>query len=205
MAACNTTTSAKLTRFIVRITEACGPESAPPATPTVYSPVSILGGLSTGRIFTSCIKATGLSLGEEGTITVPQWGVNGILSDGQRTISALGLDFRVESNVPATPNTTPSDTEVLVNMFSYRSATKYDIDVAITGRDFKALFIYKYKNCDFRSFKSDDQEIGAAKLGTIMTEFLPLEIELYDCANTKALVGATASTGLTWAQVTVCN
>lgn len=178
MAAC--TSIAKLTRFVVRIKDNCYPASGSAVLPAA------------GQVFTNCIKVTGLSLGEEGTVTVPQWGVNGLLADGQRTLSPLALDFRIEDDIVASyVAATAKPTDMLVEMFAKRSDHKYDIEVSICDRGFKAIMIYKFKECDMRFFKSDDQELGAAKLGTIMTEFLPLDVELYPCntATTTPRVG----------------
>lgn len=185
-AACNSTSGiAKLTRFLVEITESCGDGT------------SILSKQTDKKVlFDNCIKVTGLGLGEEGTVTVPQWGVNGILADGQRTLSGVTLDFRVENSLPVTVGTTK--TEILADMFDKRASSKYDLRIAITGRDFKAMFVYAYDNCDLRSFKSEDQEIGASKLGTVMLEFLPLDARLLACDNATVRVngrsGATLPT-----------
>ena len=174
MATC--TATPKLTRFVVKITEACGSEAANAVIP------------SGGKIFTNCVKVTGLSLGEEGTVTVPQWGVNGLLADGQRTLSPLALDFRVEDQVASTyAVASANNMDMLVQMFSKRFIYKYQIEVAITDRGFKTLFIYKFKECDMRTFKSDDQELGAGKLGVIMCEFLPLDVELYPCSTAASI------------------
>jgi hypothetical protein len=191
MAAC--TAVAKLTRFVVRIKENCG------TSPAVLD-------ASAGYVFQNCIKASGLTLGEEGNVTVPQWGVTGMLADGQRTLAPLGLDFRVDDNLPTTAYALSgtNNVEKLVEMYSRRADIKYDIEVAITDRAFKALFIYKFKQCDMRVFKSDDQEIGAGKLGTIMTEFLPLDVELWSCSATATSpkVAGRNTTAATWSNVT---
>jgi hypothetical protein len=184
MAAC--TSIAKLTRFVVKISEACGP--------TDFAVIP-----SGGKIFTNCVKVTGLNMGDEGTVTVPQWGVNGLMADGQRTLSPLALDFRVEDQIPETfAVATAKLTDYVVAMFANRSAYKYQIEVAVTDRAFKALFIYRFKDCDMKSFKSDDQEIGGGKLGMIMTEFLPNDVELFPCSTasiTPRIAGKVASNG----------
>lgn len=188
MAEC--TSVAQLTRFVVKISENCASSS-----------ITALG--SSGIIFSTAIKVSGLGLGEEGTVTVPQWGVNGMLADGQRTLSELNIDFRIEDKITSALAATPAATSpnsVLYKMFANRASSKYDIDIAITNRAFKALFVLKYEKCDFRSLKFEDQELGAAKLGTIMTSFLPYDVKMVACDGTNVVIsGRPASSDLSWA------
>lgn len=178
MPACSTGSFAKLVRFVVRISENCADPS--------------ISALSGGVIFDNAIKVSGLGLGEEGTVTVPQWGVNGMLADGQRTLAELNIDFRIEDQITSSLSNTPLVTNknsILYKMFDYRSTSKYDLDIAITDRSFKALFVLKYEKCDFRSLKFEDQEIGAAKLGTMMTSFLPYDVRMVACNGTDQVIG----------------
>ncbi len=193
---------AQLTRFAVEIVASC------------YVEDTQLVGLYTGarqgyQLFTNCTKVTGLTLGEEGTVEVPQWGVTGMMSDGQRKLSPISMDFRIENSITASNATaattvapgatgpasvagiqTTNNTALLFNMFENRGNAKYDINVYITNRAFQTLFVYSFTNCDMRSIKTEDQELGSPKLGTITAEFLPLDVVLKTCDNTKTFVNS---------------
>lgn len=179
--ACASNDNAKLIRYVVEIAPSCGDADIQAA----------FGGSATAskyKVFSNAVKVTGINLGEEGTVEVPQWGVTGIISDGQRKLSPIAIDFRVDNGINELANgvapTTINQTDLVFYMFEKRAIAQYNINVYITDRSFTALFVYNFAGCTMRKLAMDDQELGAAKLGMIMTEFLPLDATVKGCNNT---------------------
>jgi hypothetical protein len=183
---CLTTGVAQLTRFAVEIGANCYTSA------TAGGVNALVGNLDkTYKLFSNCIKVTGLTMGEEGTIEVPQWGITGMMADGQRKLSPISMDFRIQDGVSAETDT--SLTALIFNMFENRGNAKYNINIYITNRAFQTLFVYNYIGCDMRSLKIEDQELGSPKLGTLTAEFLPLNVAVKSCNNTKTLVNTRSA------------
>lgn len=187
--ACASNNSAKLIRYVVEIAPQCGDSG-------IQTAFGGSSGTSKFRVMSNAIKVTGITLGEEGTVDVPQWGVTGVLADGQRKLSPLAIDFRVDNGInervgSLEPNDiTTNQTDLVYLMFEKRAVAQYNINVYITDRSFKALFVYNFTGCSMRKLAMDDQELGAAKLGVIMTEFLPLDVTVKGCNNSFTRVSS---------------
>lgn len=165
--------TATLVRFVGAASIDCGPGTGTP-------PIS-----GVDKTFGNITKVGGLNMGEEGTVEVPDWGVKAIISDGVRVLQPLQLQFRV----PLDPTGPTSDLKTLIDMFNQRAAYKYTWEIFITNRAFQVLYVFKFIQTDMRSFKMEDQDLGAAKVGLIDTEFLPYDVELRDCNGNVLIAG----------------
>lgn len=125
-------------------------------------------------------RVTGLSLGEEGTIEVPEWESKAMISDGKRSLPTLGLQFRVDSDLRTF--------KLISGLFENRASITLDVNVYITKRDWSPLYIYYYQDCEIRSFTQEDQELGQSKLGIIDAVFAPYNVLLKKANGTDFYV-----------------
>jgi hypothetical protein len=132
------------------------------------------------NVVSGLTRVTGLSLGEEGQIDVPEWDTRAIISDGKRTLPTLGLQFRVDSDLKTL--------DLIASIFNNRASTTLNISVYITKRDWTPLYIYEYIDCEIRSFTQEDQELGQSKLGLIDCVFAPYNVLLRKADGTAYYV-----------------
>lgn len=154
--ACN---NALMIRYRVRLTPGCNVNPA------------LLPLVPTGAI-ANITRVTGISLGEEGEIEVPEWDRKSKISDGKRVLPVLGLQFRIDGNL--------NTFNFFSNWFRYRNDSFFNINVEITRRDWSVLHTYEYLDTEMRSFVQEDQELGATKLGLVDMSFSPYDVLLKD-------------------------
>lgn len=124
-------------------------------------------------------RVTGISLGEEGEIEVPEWDRKSKISDGKRTLPPLGLQFRIDGNQDVF--------NFFMNYFRYRHDTYITFNIEITRRDWSILHVYEFKDCEMRSFVQEDQELGQTKLGLVDMAFSPYDILMKDAVGNYIL------------------
>lgn len=115
-------------------------------------------------------RVTGLALGEEGSIEVPEWETKSIISDGKRALPTLGLQARVDADLRGFT--------LFSGIFNERAAATLDFKIFICKRNWDPLYAYYYKDCEIRGFNQEDQELGASKLGLVDMVFAPYNVFL---------------------------
>ena len=117
------------------------------------------------------ISIAGFNLGEEGSIEVPEWDRNAIISDGKRKIQPITLKYRLMRGLQTHT--------YFKEWWDERNTSNRDIVVIWTSRDFNnELFRWVFLDCEFNKFTGEDQELGATKLGVIECGFLPYEVDM---------------------------
>lgn len=134
---------------------------------------------------TNITRVTGISLGEEGEIEVPEWDRKSRISDGKRNLPVLGLQFRIDGN--------QNTFNFFATYYRYRHDTYMTFLVDITRRDWQILHTYEFVDCEMRSFVQEDQELSATKLGLVDMAFSPYDVLLKDSVG-NYLVPAQAIT-----------
>lgn len=160
--------NALLIRYRIRILPGdCSADNDPNMPPIPNPPANVIPNIT---------RVTGISLGEEGEIEVPEWDRKARISDGKRTLPTLGMQLRVDGELPPGSETL----HFFARWFNFRHNTRFDILVDITRRDFSVMYTYQYVACEIRSFKQEDQELGATKIGLVDMDFAPYDVQLLD-------------------------
>ena len=115
-------------------------------------------------------EVQGFSLGEEGTIEVPEWDRNALISDGKRKIPEITMKYRLMNEL-VTHN-------YFIEWWDTRHGCNRDIVITWANRAWEPLFRWTYSDCEFVKFMGEDQELGQTKLGIIELKFLPYEVTL---------------------------
>lgn len=117
------------------------------------------------------ITITGFSLGEEGTLEVPEWDRDALIADGKRKIQPVGLKYRFMKGLETH--------KYFKEWWDERHSSNRNIVVIWTSRDRNnELFRWVFEDCEFNKMTAEDQELGTPKLGTIECGFLPYEVRM---------------------------
>lgn len=177
--ACN---NALLGRYKVYVDIGCGADkTASPYKEMVALISANTDGVTTNGTTTNgwiyhVTKVSGLGLGEEGTMEVPDWLKKTVQADGKRNIPQLGLQFKYMSD--------RKTFTLMAAMFNQRATIKYDFQIHVTDKAFNSLYYYEYTGCEMLAFNQEDQELGQSKLIYIDTKFTVDDVKLCDTNGT---------------------
>lgn len=115
----------------------------------------------------------GLSLGEEGTITVPEWDRDVELSNGKRKIAPLTLKYKLKGK------TIPTH-KFFANWWANRNSICKKVRVEILNRAWELQYTFVYLGVEFAGFKMEDQDLGSPKLGIWECTLRPYDVMMTD-------------------------
>lgn len=118
----------------------------------------------------SITKVGGFSLGEEGTITVPEWDRDAMIADGKRKLKEVTMQYRLMAGL--------DDHRYFLSWWKARAGDNRDISVVWYDRAWTELFRWNWEDVEFAAFNGEDQELGSVKLGLIDVKFLPYEVDI---------------------------
>lgn len=187
----------RLSRYVVQFSRgSCVPATMPPELATLFP--------ADGSRVTvpSITKVTGVGLGEEGEVEVPEWDRNGLVSDGKRKLKAISMSMRTDGTIGAALATgvASSDIERMAAWFKHRGTVKGHAWVWITDASFTVMYGFKCVDLTMRKFDSPDRDLGQPKLDEIELLFSPYDVELVACDGTTTIISSPSPT----ASLTFC-
>lgn len=151
--------NALLVRYKVRVEEeAPTPAGCIPADPSVW--------------WKDITKVTGLGLGEEGEVDVPEWDRKVKVSDGKRDIKAMSMQMKIMSDLTAF--------NFFLSWYQFRADACRGVYIDICDRAWNTIFTFKYTGVEMRGFNMEDQELGQTKLGYVDMMFSPYDVLMLD-------------------------
>lgn len=126
-------------------------------------------------------KVGGLNLGEEGSVTVPEWDRVTEISDGKRKLVPITLSYMLKAVAPDDP--TMKAFEFFMRWFKYRASVTMRADIDITNRNWETLYTFAAKGVEMTSHKMEDQDLGTPKLGVWDVVLRPYDIKLVSSGN----------------------
>jgi hypothetical protein len=182
----------QLSRYIVQVQRGdCIPATFPAALETLFpadgSKYSIPG----------ITKISGVSLGEEGEVELPEWDQVGLISDGKRKLTTINMSLRVDGSLSpgVMSGATTNDVERLAAWFANRHLVSAHIYIWITNKGWEVQRGYKAVDASFKAFKEPDRELGASVLDVIDLQFSPKDMQLIACDGTTKIVAAPTPAG----------
>lgn len=148
---------------------------------TVYDDAD--GSSGTKKEIPNIISASGLSLGEEGTIEVPEWDRVTMIADGKFRVPELDMKYRLDGASDYATH------KYFSEWWGERNGKNKAIAVSWTDRAYQVLFTWFFTSCEFVKFTGEDQELGSPKLGVIELKFLPYNVKLIN--NSSVVTGET--------------
>lgn len=186
----------KLIRYIVGMTQGCGWDATAPT--ELVNDIAELGSqyIPVGTHndiypLDNVTKVNGINLGEEGEVEIPGWDSVGLVSDGKRKLTSFTLQVRVDEAIKGTGSIT-STAGAMARLYKQRAALSVDVYVLITDRAWNVLWFYLMEDSTLKSWKQEDQELGAPKLGLVDLDFSPADVKLYGCDG-QLIVGSGSS------------
>lgn len=164
--ACN---NALLIRYIVKIAKGSCDN-----TPGIDA---VISNNTNNGVVQSVTRVSGLDLGEEGTIEVPDWDIKYTVSDGKRVIPPLGIQYRIDADLKTF--------NLMTFLFQNRATVSIDWEIIITNRSWQKLYSYKAIDSQIRRHGQEDQELGTSKIGLIDTIWAPSDMQLIDANGNK--------------------
>lgn len=119
------------------------------------------------------ISVSGLTLGEEGTVTVPEWDRDTEISNGKRKLSPLGLKYKLKGNNLPT-------FKFFTNWWENRNSQIKKIRVEICDRAWKVLYTLVFTGVEISGHKMEDQDLGTPKLGIWEVTTRPYDVFMTD-------------------------
>jgi hypothetical protein len=169
-------TNAKLTRYIVTLERGCGDWAglADGDNDIVLAMLPDATEVKFGKV----TKVGGLTLGEEGEITIPYWDREGMTGDGKRKFENVTMQVRVDEKFVQGVNS--GEANAMAHFFNVRERVKFNIHVYLVDRGWQVLYEYVYTDSTLKKWSQEDQELGSPKLGLIDLTFLPDNAKLFD-------------------------
>lgn len=153
--------NAMLMRYKVRIQE----ESAPGG-------ILQIGGIS-GFNVASVTSVEGLSLGEDGEVSILEYDKRVRISDGIRAIPDLSMQIRIDGGVSG---------ELLMTFFedwyNERQKVTRTILIDLCNRAWNPVRTYEYVGCQLRNYDNGSAELGQSKLYLVNLKFTPYNVLL---------------------------
>ena len=190
--ACNNATMIRYVVAIESVNNCAGGPTGVPSIDNAITAVTNFAGTSPGnKVLDTITKVGGLGLGEEGTTEVPYWDRVVTLPDGKRKLPDVTMQKRINGGLIVSPSNDP-EFDFFAYWFQAKDFIRLNMWVYITNRAWQILYRYRFIDLTLRSWKQEDQELGANKLGLLDYMMSPNDVELWNC-STVVIASATAS------------
>ena len=124
------------------------------------------------------ITVNGFTLGEEGTIEVPEWDRITLISNGRRQIQELTMTYRLISDWGKHEYVNKTD-NYLLSWFGKRGGDNRDIRIDWIARDWKSIIsTWTFESCEFLMYQGEDQDFADPKVGIIEVKFAPYDVSV---------------------------
>lgn len=122
------------------------------------------------------VLVNGLSMGDQGSVTLTQQDRIIEIPDGIRKLPELTLAFRfvrgnLESEVAKTR---------LFEWYDKRNERLYDIEVYITDRKWCPIHKWVFSGASIKNISENDKDIASPSLSLITASFVPYEVSYFD-------------------------
>jgi hypothetical protein len=117
--------------------------------------------------------AGGLSLGEEGTVTIPEWDRDIDISNGKRKIPAVTLKYKLKGETLPT-------FKYFADWWNKRNSVCRNVRIEILDRAWQLLYTFVYTGVEMGGHKMEDQDLGTPKLGIWEVTLRPYDVYMTD-------------------------
>jgi hypothetical protein len=150
---------------------------------------------------TDVISVSGLSLGDQGTVTLTQQDRIVELPDGIRKLPTLNFTCRFKNGDIQSEFVKAK----LFEWYNERSTKTYDIQIFITNKTFCPQHSYKYLGSSIKNISENDKEMGKPDFSIITISTLPYDVIYLSMVDTVREISGTMGSRIGTLAATVAS
>lgn len=127
-------------------------------------------------IIRDVVSISGLSMGDQGSVTLTQQDRIIEIPDGIRKLPELTLAFRF---IPSDLESVAVKTK-LFDWYNDRNIRVYDIEIYITNRTWCPIHKWVFSGSSIKNISENDKDISTPSLSQITASFVPYEVTYYN-------------------------